>query len=425
MEGVTSLLPGWLIEWLQVYIAPFFEIQARVLVRALLHGATDAILFISLPLTLGIGSQAIWRSRYQLTSEQQQQIESWASVSKIIAYQEDIPPVVPLVLWYKENGLKSENPTNCEGIMGLHTAVSSGELPCFPAGPIGTWETAYQLLLGARTFKSYCPEVTYTTTNPNILKSCYLRYNAGPKTKQDPNKSAYVMNGYDEDHQNMILTDIHGRTYQLSALGAWPVHLSVQTQLAQRSTPMAPPILLAPMMLSQELLDQAWTRTADISVSGRAIAPGGQRMCRQPVVDDCLIAPHDDGDRTLRPSVSPLLVPPDHSGPLTCGLLPGVALTPPKASIVLAPMSGYLKRHTDEFGHLAIQIENEEWIVWITGLRSYTHAEGAVTSGTPIGAISGAGRHTADIHYAVYDKIEAGFVDPLSFIPMGMCPPSG
>ncbi len=425
MEGVASLLPRWLIDWLQVYIVPFFQIQARVLLRALLRGATDTILFISLPLTIGIGSQAIWRSRYQLAAEQQQKIEKWSSVSQIIAYQEDIPPVVPLVLWYKESGLKSENPANCEGIMGLHTAVSSGELPCFPAGPIGPWEIAYQLLLGARTFKSYCPEVSYTTVDPKILQRCYLRYNAGPKTQQDPGTSAYVMNGYDAAHQDMILTDVEGRTYQLSALGAWPVHLSIQMQLAQRSTPMAPPVLLAPTMLSQELIDKAWVRTTDISVNGREIAPGGQRTCRQPVVDDCLIAPHDAGDPTLRPSVSPLLVPPRESGSLSCGLLPGIDLTPPKASIVLAPMSGYLKRYTDEFGHLAVQIENEEWIIWITGLRSYTHAEGAVTSESPIGAISGAGRHTANIHYAVYDKVEAGFVDPLSFIPMGMCPPTG
>ncbi len=425
MEGVTSLLPRWLIEWLQIYIVPFFQIQARVLLRALLYGVTDTVLFISLPLTIGIGSQAIWRSRYQLTSEQQQHVEKWASVSQIIAYQEDIPPIVPLVLWYKENGLKPENPDNCEGIMGLHTAVNSGELPCFPPGPISAWEIAYQLFLGARTFKSYCPEVTYTTTNPRVLKRCYLRYNAGPKTQQDPDASAYVMNGYDEDHQNMILTDVEGRTYQLSALGAWPVHLSIQMQLAQRSTPMAPPIFLAPTMLSQELLDRAWTRTTDISVNGRKIAPGGQRMCRHPVVEDCFIAPHDDGDPTLRPSVNPLVTPPDHSSPLTCGLLPGVDLTPPKASIVLAPMSGYLKRHTDEFGHLAVQIENEEWIIWITGLRSYTHAEGTVTSETPIGAIGGAGRHTASIHYTIYDKVTGGFVDPVSFIPMGMCPPSG
>ena len=116
---------------------------------------------------------------------------------------------------------------------------------------------------------------------------------------------------------------------------------------------------------------------------------------------------------------------PTKFGNPTCDLMPGIELVPPEASIVLAPVNGYLSRFSDSHGHLAVKIENEVWIVWITGLRSYVVPAGDVTVGTAIGAASGAGSRTPGIHYAIYDKISAGFVDPLSFIPMDVCPPDG
>lgn len=431
MEWLTGFLPHWLIEWLQIYAVPFFKIQARVVLRALFMGVTDTLLFISLPVAISLGSQSVWNARYHLTTAQQTQVERWSSISQLIAYAEDVPPVVPMVLWFKESGLRDENPSNCEGIMGLYSAVASGTLPCFPPGPLGAWAIAHQLELGTRTFKSYCPEITYTTTDPNVIKKCYLHYNAGPRARSDPDLSAYVMNGYDAAHQNMILTDIQGRQHRLTALGAWPAHIAIQTQLAQQTASPMPPFLLAPAMLLQELVDKVWVTQEGAEQGGRSdvVLPLGPAadvgVCREAATFDCFIAPHVDGNPGLRPSVSPLLIAPVESSELMCGLLPGIDLIPPKASVVLAPMPGYLTRYTDGKGNLAVHIENVEWTLWITGLRSYAVSEGEVNAGEPVGAVSGAGSQTPGIHYALYDRKNSGFVDVLNFIPADACPPAG
>jgi hypothetical protein len=427
MEWLTRTLPNWLAEWLQVYAARFFRVQLRVMLRALLLGVTNTLLLLGLPLTLSIGSQSIWNARYHLTPTQQAQVERWASVSQLVAYLEDVPPVVPLVLWYKENNLKAENPNNCEGLMGLHTAVRSGAHPCFPAGPVGPWDVAYQLQLGARTFKEHCPDVHYTTTRPDTLKRCYLYYNAGSGSRTSPDDSAYVMNGYDAAHENMVHTDVQGRQYRLDAMGAWPVHLAIQAQLSLRRDPPAPLAILAPAMLAQEAVDRAWKLNREIRVNQRDVTPSPETStlrCREPLVRDCLIAPHVEGDTAQGPTHSPLLIAPEHRSEVRCGLLPGVDLVPPKASIVLAPMAGTLRRYADGRGNLAVQIENEAWTVWLTGLRSYTAPEGPVDVEEAIGAIGGAGSRTPGVHYAVYDKVNAGFVDPVSFLPSNACPAS-
>jgi hypothetical protein len=420
MKGLASLIPEWLLEWFQVYAVPFLEIEVRKLLRALLQGIADTFLFLSLPLTISVSSQAILNTRYHLSPSQQQQVQIWGGISSIVAYIEDVPSVVPLVLWYKEAGLREENPVNCEGIMGLYTAVKTGELPCFPPGAIGPWEIAHQLRLGASTFKKYCPEATYTTTNPSVLKRCYLYYNAGPGSRMNPNDSAYVMNGYDRTHRNMIHTDIKGRRYRLQAMGAWPVHLAIQAQLSQQGESIAPPVILAPALLVQEVLDKLWVKREDITTTTTLTET--TLYCRPPQTDECFIEPHKDGEATLRPGLNPLLISPIHRGELECGILAGVDLTPPKTSVVLAPVSGSLTRYTDQKGHLAVQIENEEWSIWLTGLRSYTTPEGVVQAGDPIGAIGGEGSYTPTLHYAIYDKIKAGFVDPVSFMPLGACP---
>ena len=427
MEWLTQLIPSQLMQWLKIYIVPFFQLQWQVMVRSLLLGVTDTILFVTLPLGLTLGSQAIWNARYHLTIAQQRQIERWANAARLIAYIEDVPPVVPLVLWYKESGLLAENPANCEGIMGLHTAVTSGELPCFPPGPVDPSVIIYQLQFGARTFKQYCPEITYTTINPALIKQCYHRYNAGAAVQSNPHDAAYVMNGYDAQHQDMVHRDVYGKEYRLTALGAWPTHLTIQAQLAQREAPIAPTMFLAPALLIQEVLDRVWIMQAERRVeSDIVLAPipeGFPRTCRDPVVRDCFIEPRADGDNMLRPTGSPLLIPPTESKALACGLLPGVDLFPPQPSIVLAPVSGYMTRYVDGRGHLAIQIENTEWTVWITGLRSYNAPAGDITLGAALGAIGGIGSHTPSIHYAVFDRTKAGFVDALSFVPIKQCPP--
>ena len=420
MEGLFQLIPAWLQEWIQVYISPAVRLEFRRLLGVLGRGILDTILFLSLPITLSYSSQSVWQTRYTLTVQQQQQVQQWASVANLIAYRVDVPPVVPLVLWYKEAGMRAENPANCEGIMGLYTAIKTGQHPCFPPGPIGARDVAYQLELGTRVFKEYCPQLSYTTTDPELLKRCYLYYNAGPRSRSDPNRSAYVMNGYDSAHQNMIHRDIEGRTYRLEILGAWPVHLAMQAQLAQSGDLPAPPALLAPAMLLQELLDRLWSyrETAQTVVMP---APTEAR-CRTPQPGDCFGVPSSAGRPELRPSLSPLRATP-MGGSLVCGLVPGVELMPTGPAIVVAPLDGMLLRYTDQSGKLTVYIENEEWAVWLLGLRSYIAAPGTIAAGDPVGAVSGLGSDWPAVHYAVYDKRQAEFVDPLALMPANSCPP--
>ncbi len=416
---LSQYLPSWLLEWIKVYVVPFIKVQGRNFLLALSKGVVDTLLFLGVPLLVSLGSQAVWNGRYDLLPEQQVTVEEWAGVSSLIAYLEDVPPVVPLVLWYKEGGLRAENPANCEGIMGLYTAVNRGDVPCFPPGPISAEEVAEQLRMGTHVFKEYCPDIHYTTTDPEIIKRCYLYYNAGPRTRMDPDDSAYVMNGYDAAHQNMLHTDVSGRTTRIKALGAWPVHLAIEAQIAQMGEEDGtPPFLRAPLMLAQEGLDRLWT----VRVQGEATAPAAQESaprCRHPLMESCLVAP-PSGKDTLRPALSPILLPPAQPAQVRCTLLPGVDLVTAEDSLVIAPMEGYLHRYSDEFGHLAVRIENEAWSVWLTGLRSYIAAEGKVTAGQPIAVV--AGDHP--LHYAILSQIAGGFVDPIALLPEGFCPPS-
>ncbi len=417
---LARYIPTWMLEWIKVYVLPFLKLQGRNFVLALSKGVLDTLLFIGLPLVVSVGSQVIWNGRYDLLPEQQVVVEEWAGVASLIAYVEDVPPVVPLVLWYKEGGLQAENPANCEGIMGLYTAVNSGELPCFAPGPLSPEEVAAQLRMGTRVFKSYCPEIHFTTTDPDLIKRCYLYYNAGPRTQMNPDDSAYVMNGYDAAHQDMLHTDVGGRTRRIKALGAWPVHLAIQAQLAQMSEEdgASLPFVRAPLMLAQEEVDHLWA----ITLNGEPLPAAEQaqaRRCRHPLLDVCLVAPPAGEEDALRPALSPLLKPPTHPTSVQCTLLPGVDLVTDQDSLVVAPMDGYLHRYSDEFGHLAIRIENERWTVWLTGLRSYIAGEGDVVAGQPIAAIGG-GRN---LHYAVFSEVSKGFVDPLACMPEGYCPP--
>ncbi len=414
---LSQYLPSWLLEWVKVYVVPFIKTQGRHFLLAFSKGILDTLLFLGVPLVISLSSQVVWNGRYDLLPEQQVIVEEWAGVASLIAYLEDVPPVVPLVLWYKEGGLRAENPPNCEGIMGLYTAVSRGDLPCFPPGPISAEEVAEQLRMGTHVFKEYCPDIHYTTTDPEIIKRCYLYYNAGPRTQMDPDDSAYVMNGYDAAHQDMLHTDVSGRTTRIKALGAWPVHLAMEAQIAQMGDEdETPPFLRAPMMLAQEEIDRLWAiRINDAPAT--AEEETAQR-CRHPLLESCLVAP-PMGDEDLRPSLSPTLLPPTRPTQVQCTLLPGVDLTTGKDSLVVAPMSGYLHRYSDEFGHLAIRIENEAWSVWLTGLRSYIAPEGEVVAGQPIAAVSA----ERPLHYAVFSKGAGGFVDPLAFLPAGYCPP--
>ncbi|MGC9399608.1 MAG: hypothetical protein ACP5HM_10795 [Anaerolineae bacterium] len=414
-------LPEWLSTWFKIYVLPLVQVEARQILLFALNGAADTLLFLGLPVLVGVVSVQAWNTRFTLTPAAQRQVEKWAGIAYLIAYQEDVPPPVPLVLWYKEGGLREENPPNCEGIMGFYTAVRSGEMPCFPTGPISPEEVVYQLRLGAQTFKRYCPEVEFTTQDPALLKRCYLYYNAGPGSRADPDRSAYVMNGYDVHHQNMIHTDISGRATRLQILGAWPVHLAIQTQMAQPALEETPLLFQAPVQLAQEGVDRLWAYARDVETpsSETPFIP-----CQEPRPGPCFVSPEEREEEggALYPRLSPVLTPVFVGRDVTCDdLLPGVDLVTEGRALIIAPMDGVLTRYATIQGFLAVQIENESWSLWLTGLRSYLRPPGEVKAGTPIGVIGGQGSSAPALHYAVYDKRAGGYVDPLSYVPASMC----
>ncbi len=423
MAVLFRWVPPWLKQWAAAYIVPLLKVEAPRLLRAMLRGGLDALLLILLPVAITTSSQAVWNSRYTLTTAQQQQVARWAAVSAAVARLEDVPPAVPLVLWYKEAGLQEVNPGNCEGIMGLYTAVTTGQLPCFTPGTITAEEVARQLRLGAAAFRQHCPEVHYNTTDPEVLKRCYLYYNAGRHTRLDPDRSGYVMNGYDAAHQDMLHVSARGETVRLQALGAWPAHLAIQTQIAQSSPTGAPPLFLSTVLTFRELTDRlraAWEAREEENGADLTALP----RCRQPIVGDCFVAPHSGGDAALRPTVSPLAGPAERASELACDRLPGLDLEAPSIALLRAPMPGEVNRYADQWGQLALRIENEEWILWLVGLRSTIISSGRVEAGQTVGAISGVGSATPSVHLAVFDKISGGYVDPVAFFPEGHCPAS-
>lgn len=420
MEALLGLLPPWLKQWIQIYLVPLLKLQARRLLIVTLRGGIETLLFLTIPAAFLIGSHAVWSNRYALTVAQQEQVTQWASVSATVARLEDVPPVVPLVLWYKERGLQASNPNNCEGIMGLHTAVTSGRAPCFRPGPITAREIVRQLRLGARIFKEHCPEVHYETTDPELLKRCYLYYNAGRGTRLTPDSSGYVMNGYDAAHQNMYHVSERGEVVRLQSLGAWPAHLTMQTQLAHTTPVGGLSLLRAPGLVLQEFFDRLRTTgmTTPRAIAELASAP----RCREPLVEGCFVSPHEGGTPLLRPVAGPLLSPVRRASEPVCGSLPGIELEPSAASIIVAPTSGQLVPYADQWGYLAVRIENQEWIIWLAGLRSYTVSSGLVEAGQPIGAIGGPEDPTSILHYTIFDKVNNGFVDPVAFLPVENCP---
>ncbi len=412
----SAWFPPWLKEWAEVYLFPFLRAEVRLLLWRLIQGILDAFLLFTIPTATIVGSEKLWEGRYRLTPAQQETVARWAQVSDAVARLEDVPPVTPLVLWYKEGGLRAVNPDNCEGIMGLYSAVRSGRLPCFPPGPIDDAEVARQLRIGAAVFKEHCPEVRYTTTDPEVLKRCYLYYNAGRNTPLHPDRSGYVMNGYDAAHQNMPHRTASGQVVRLQALGAWPVHLAIQAQLAHHPTFGRSSPFLSVARTFREAVDRVWAWAAPPgSVSPRPIYT---LSCISPEVGGCFIAAHTGGRSELRPQIS-ATAPIRRVGEATCGLFPGAAMATDRLAFLVAPMPGRLARYTDQWGGLTVQIENDEWILWLSGLRSSIVPIGDVKTGQPVGTVDG---KAGAFHVAIYDKVAGGFVDPRPFLGQSACP---
>lgn len=412
------------LEWVRNFVISFLGLQPRLMLISLLKGTFDTLLLILLALGILTGGRHVMDSEYTLSRDVQTAVIRWAPVADHIAKEVDVPREVPLVLWFKESSMKAENPSLCTGIMGVYDLVRSGELPCFEPGPISDVEVAQQLELGAIEFKKRCPDVTYNTHNPDIIKRCYFAYNAGvgAATRSDPHTSAYVMNNYNESYTNMVYSDIELGTVTMTNMGAWPAHLAMSGLINTHwDESLAPSPYVLPDLAIRfydwgtnqiELLEES-----SYVVYNNMEFPATRNLASQ----DCLAEPNSFGRLSLRPSLnpvteSPLLTQDVHGCSYS---LPGVDITSENATAVLqAPMTGDLTTYTDRWQNTTIRIENDEWIIWLLHPRSYLVKEGRVKMGQPIGVMGAVGIATGPhVHYTIYNKVNETFVDPRSFLP--------
>jgi hypothetical protein len=380
--------------------------------------------YMVLGLGLLTGSSIYMQGQYALPATTQSTIVRWAPLADYIGRKADVPREIPLVLWLKENSMQAINPESCTGIMGTYDLVRSGEHPCFEPGPISDLAVSEQLTIGAMEFKKRCPEVTYWTQNPQTLQKCYLAYNAGISAAQnlDPTASAYVMNGYNDSYQDMVYQDIELGTVTVTALGAWPAHLAIQSIITTQIEGESKPVSFTALDLGTRIYDWA-TYNTDSWFGGLEAAQGEITFApyRPLSFQECLAEPHTVGLPSLRPIRNPIAEDPiltqDIHG---CSYgLPGLDISSNNRSALLyAPMPGELTTYTDQWYNTTIRIENSEWIVWLLHARSYLVESGAVKRGEAVGVMGAVGYATGPhVHYAVFDKLKDTFVDPAQLLP--------
>ncbi len=425
-------LPSWealrqaVEHWAREFLLPALKVHLKLGLLGALNGAIDFLMLFGLTTSLVVGSHAYMDRQYSLTRNLQFQVLTWADVSDRVAREADIPAVTPLVLWYKEAGLATDNPANCEGIMGVHDLVTSGRHPCFTPGPLNAAGIIEQLRIGAREFKLRCPAVRYAGNSPDLIKRCYLFYNAGASARMDPDRSGYVMNQYDAAHQNMLHSDVQGRTYRLQSIGAWPVHLAMESLiLGQRDRPGEVRIRLSALDATLQPVLDTLTRWRDLVANWRSPVASNDLTntpaWRSPRVESCLVAPHSTGSLDLRPALNPVLTAPVLTQDLHgCNYgLPGLDIGSKQdaASPLVAPMPGQLTTYTDQWRNTTIRIENDEWIVTMLHPRSYLVLRGQVARGQRVGVMGMQGQTTGPhVHYSIYDKSSKGYVDPGAFL---------
>ena len=408
-------------EWIRFHLAGKLGLTIQDVSRGISTGVFDMATLFLLVVGLFRGSQAYMDARYDLPVAIQETVLEWAVISDYVARTVDIPREVPLVLWFKENSMLAANPANCTGIIGAYDLVRSGARPCFTPGPISDLEVADQLLIGAQEFKKRCPEIHYLTQDPTTIQTCYLAYNAGmgAAARLDPTNSAYVMNNYDAAHINMVYSDIELGTVQVTALGAWPVHLAFQSIIVSRIDGLDMPVTAAIVDTKNRLLDSFWAFVTGVDILNDTSSmdfPGARDLSDQ----SCLGEPHR-GRPSLRPnrnpvSETPLLTQDVHG----CSYgLPGLDISSNnRAAMLQAPMPGEVTTFTDRWYNSTIRIENEDWIVWLLHPRTYLIAEGTVRRGQAVGVMGAVGNATGPhVHYTIYDKVNETFVDPSKFLP--------
>lgn len=415
------LFPEWLRDWFRFELLPFLGLHPYQIALGTLRGMFDTVLLVSLGLSLFNGTQAYMSQQYALPPETQATVLKWAAVSDHIARRADIPREVPLVIWFKENSMQAVNPELCTGIMGAYDLVLSGERPCFTPGPITDIEVSEQLTIGALEFKKRCPDITYHTQSPTVIKRCYFAYNAGVGAAErlDVNESAYVMNNYDDAYRNMVYSDVVLGTVRVEQLGAWPTHLAMQSLITAQLDSNQRPLSIAFLDTSTRLYD--WLNYHLSTSANRSNVSLDFPSQRAIASESCINPPHLLGLRSLRPTLNPVTEAPiltqDIHG---CSYaLPGIDVTSSNRTAVLqAPMPGDLTTFTDQWYNSTIRIENDEWIVVMLHPRSYLVPEGYVRRGDPVGIMGAVGNATGPhVHYTIYDKVSETFVDPALFLP--------
>ena len=419
------LLPAWLRMWLRQLMSLLGIPGLQQIILSILRGGFDTILLVFLGAGFVAGGRAIMDSQFTLPRPIQSEVIKWAPVSDTIARKADIPREVPLVLWYKENSMLSENPSSCTGIIGAYTLVRSGEHPCFTPGPISDIEVAEQLAIAAQEFKKRCPDITYFTQNSETIKRCYFAYNAGAgaASRLDADDSAYVMNNYDEAHTDMVYSDIELGTVVVKQLGAWPTHLAVQSLILSQIDGEERPLSFTLLDVSTRAFDWISTTAATL---GKDILGIESEMefpeYRDLGDEECLNEAHLVGNILLRPRLNPVTITPvltqDTHG---CSYsLPGLDISSDRDSsaILQAPMPGEVSTFTDRWHNTTIRIENDEWIVYLLHPRSYIIKEGDVRWVQAVCVMDAVGNATGPhVHYTIYDKVNDTFVDPKEFLP--------
>ena len=417
-------MPEWLRAWLRFHLLPALGMQTEQLTLGFLRGIYDTLLLLLLGSGFLVGGRYYMDGRYTLPRTAQATVLKWAPISDQIARKADIPREVPLVLWFKENSMQAVNPDLCTGIMGVYDLVRSGQHACFTPGPISDLEVSEQLTIGAMEFKKRCPEISYTTQNPETLKRCYFAYNAGVSAAKrlDPDESAYVMNDYDKAHANMAYSDVELGAVQVTSLGAWPAHLSIQSLILSQLDEAERPLSLTLLDISTRVYD--WASFGLANLFNKTLTGNPQMTFPQNRIlhdSDCLAETHLLGRPSLRPRLNPVTESPvltqDIHG---CSYnLPGLDISSDNETAVLqAPMPGHLTTYTDRWYNSTIRIENDEWIIWLLHPRSYLIKEGDVKGGQAVGIMGAVGYATGPhVHYTIYDKMNETFVDPQSFLP--------
>jgi hypothetical protein len=233
---------------------------------------------------------------------------------------------------------------------------------------------------------------------------------------------------------------VQGNIYRLKNLGAWPTHLAVtsllvnladssegvridQVGIERAFQPAVDMLLRWRDQLAYGLDLPPWVKWLERPQQRRPRpAREPSAAWRAPRVVDCLVKPHTGGDPELRPTLAPVV----QDAVLTQDLhgcnyeLPGldISSTSDRASPLQAPMPGEVRTYTDRWQNTTIQIENDEWIVTMLHPRSYVVRRGQVLEGRLVGVMGAQGRATGPhVHFAIYDKISKGYVDPGAFIP--------